>query len=324
MSHKRVAQLESVILVVEGKLNRKKTDSLPTWSVVKAGFELKLREHMWDILVMNAEHNMSQNTNVFTKHDECLCTWICTLFTNMSKVLQHEKVMVLKITEDDPMPWWNNQEKIDELLLKRKNQKSAIGKNQKQQESSHREASKNIANIVSETLDDSASISQQHEASNGSTTVAVIAPSTVAVIAPSTKKQDNVPHNSASGSHNTGNNGKRSRDHLDDDKDYDGYDDYADVCIASMKEIFEFAKMQQTNNPQQPNVLSRQALQVEQFRAQKILKALQTGKHDFSFDDRRSMLISLIRKSKHEAERLHTEEKLNAFNCVLEASEINL
>ena len=294
MFDKRVEDLESVILELEKKYKLRKTDKVPTWGLVKKIFEGTLREHMWDILVMNAEYNMSTNKTNFSIHDDNLCTWIGTLFTNMAKHLKKEKVVILKITEKDAMPWWDNQEKIRDLLCKRDNEKRSAASgltSNAQKESSELPASKKIA-IVS--MADDLALSKNKTG--------------VAVIESPTKKQ--------------GNNGKRCRDDYDDDG-HDGPVDYADVCIASMTEIFELAKTQQANNPR-PNALSIQALQVEQFRAQIILKSLQTEKLDFGFDDRRSMLMSLIRKSKNEAEILRIEEKLNAFNCVLEASEIDV
>lgn len=303
MSDKQVQELESVILEVHNKLKLRKTDKVPTLDLFKKILSGTLREHMWDILVMNAEFNMSNSKNNLTKHDDILCTWIGTLFINMAKHLRGEKTMILKITEDDPMPWWDKPDKIRQLLLKRDNEKrsTAIGlTSNNSQDSSHLPQSKNIT-IVPDVPDDSAAISHQEAnlaLSNSNTGGAVIASLS--------KKQET--------------NGKRCRDPNDDD--YDGYDDYADVCIASMTEIFELAEKQQANDPL--HVLSRQALQVEQFRAQTILKTLKTGKQDFSLDDRRSMLSSLIPKSKHEAERLRTVEKLNAYNCGLEASDINL
>ena len=69
MFDKRVEDLESVILELEKKYKLRKTDKVPTWGLVKKIFEGTLREHMWDILVMNAEYNMSTNKTNFSIHE---------------------------------------------------------------------------------------------------------------------------------------------------------------------------------------------------------------------------------------------------------------
>ena len=53
-----------------------------------------------------------------------------------------------------------------------------------------------------------------------------------------------------------------------------------------------------------------------------IYSNIQSGKIEFHFDERKDMLRVNIAKSNHEAERKYNEEKLRAFECVLDASEI--
>lgn len=298
MLEKQKEELLKVIDKVDKKFRRKNSDrGVPSWDKVKSNLESVLGEHMWSILIMNAEDNKAGTYKSFSAKDDCLCLWINRLFKNMEQHLNKDKVTLLKINESDAtMPWWNNVEKIRELLKQRK----------KSESSATSENHGSDLNDSPQERDEAALQILQMQVKNFN-------PSTD----PVEMKENLDPKTNQIEQAKTNQNEQGD----DNEEEYYGPNVWTSASISSMWTIQDFVKKMKDDRPEL-GLLSRQALQTEQFRAQTILKALQSGKIEFHFDERKDMLRVNIAKSNHEAERKYNEEKLRAFECVLDASEI--
>ena len=101
----------------------------PTWEKTALPELSKvLGNQMWPILVMNATMNITKRDKVtFNINDTNLCLWFSNFLNNVQQLKdKNGKVMLLKKTEEDKAPWWNDLPKIKELLNKRNPGKSKI------------------------------------------------------------------------------------------------------------------------------------------------------------------------------------------------------
>ena len=89
-----------------------------------------LGNQMWVVLVMNAKLNLSSRTQdekrskTFSVDDAHLTAWLTNLIAQLQMLMtdkdnKRKAVQLLKITEEDPAPWWHDTKKVKELLNKR-------------------------------------------------------------------------------------------------------------------------------------------------------------------------------------------------------------